>query len=292
MQAFGGAIHITRHVQSLVARILRVLLDTDVAHTTGGGPLIIHAAPPNNQPRFYEVSVFMPGKPLVTLEVPFDSMVQYIMTATGWRCPMDLSRDGHDLRNTDLVAIAFGQQRHVMLEARENFNFGQPRVELCPITATTHCMMKMHRDDDVVSDASDDEPVEPIPWPFADHVSRITAQRLLPLCWSTRGPPCVWRKTEALMAARVAALFGASDVLPHLLEHLALPPCEWFRGPEVAGQTTMRTFFYRYTGVLEDVMFFFKPDIPLEVGCHMRLSIEAHPCGTPATEWFVHYTGQ
>ena len=103
---------------------------------------------------------------------------------------------------------------------------------------------------------------------------RITAELMLPLCWKRPGRQVtVWRKREALAAVAVARHAGIKHMLPLLLKHLAIPPRDWLRGPDVQG---------RVDRAMEGdtITFTFVPDEPLSPKDRLRLCMEG------GREWF------
>ena len=107
-----------------------------------------------------------------------------------------------------------------------------------------------------------------------ENTPRITAELMLPLCWACPGrQPTVWRRREALGAVAVARHAGIVHMLPLILKHLALPPRDWLRGPNVAGHASRST-------EVDAVIFTFVPDKQLSCDSRLRLCIEG------GGEWF------
>ena len=274
-----GTAHSTRYIRSIVARILRVVMDTGVVHITGGAPLVMYPKPAGGRLEAYEVAVLMAGKPPLMCTIALTNVVGSITLSVfkAWRCSVALSRDGHTLHPGLPVAAVFGQQRSVTLQARE-LHAEPSRFDVVPSLNSTTCSMACR--DGLHTES-----------PFGHDAPTITAQLRSPICWTTRGATHVWRQSDFWGAVRVASLLKASNILPLLLGYLSLPPDEWLRGSAVPGRTTMHPVSNHLTGALDTVKIMFTPDVPIAIGSHMRLKIDAHPCGMPCVEWFVVYSG-
>ena len=284
-EAFGMA-HTTQHLRSLVARILRVPMDTNLVHITGGGPLIVYPALQSSLPESYVVTVLLPGRVPVRLAVGSGDTVRSILAKVhwAWNCHVVLSRDGGTLHSDTPVAALFGQQRHVQLDAQECYASQPAALEVTPNLSRPECYVEYpaRAGDSSEEDEDEEVPYNPLPrqCPFDGHPPLITAQLLPPLWWSTTGATQVWRKAEALAAVQVAAKFGVSWALPALMHHLALAPSEWLRGKELAGRATANPDFDVNTGRLEMVTCKFTPHVPLTRGAQPDASAATHPFGT------------
>ena len=280
--AFGMA-KPTQHLRSLVARILRVPMDTNLVHITGGGPLIVYPALQSSLPESYVVTVRLPGKVPLRLAVGSGAAVRSIVSKVrwGWNLQVVLSRDGGTLHSQTPVAALFGLQREVQLDAQECCE-SQPAVfEVFPNMSKMECYVEypaVERDTSEEEDEEEEVPYDPIPrrCPFDGHPPRITAQLLPPLWWSTTGATQVWRKAEALAAVQVAAKFGVSWALPALMHHLALAPSEWLQGQPLPGRATADSDFNINTGKLEMVTCKFTPRVPLTRGAQPDAPLTVH----------------
>ena len=270
-RALGDA-RTTRHERSTVARILGVTLDMGVAHVTGGKSLVLFPV----QPEPHHVVVQHPLHPELTF-VGMAGTVDDLRRATEcvWGCIVWVIACGGRVLD-DNAPLASLKSRAVL------HAFDLPSSASCfelrwNFTALECTIVRQAGGDQWYSDLAE--------CTFACHTPCMTAELLQPLCWSPTG--MVWRKAEALAAARVMARFGVRHALPLVLAHLALSPEEWLRGLPVSGRVQRSEVVDYSSGDLDEVKFRFLPDAPLALGGRVRLTVDAHPCGTPHATWFV-----
>jgi len=238
-----GAAFCTAWARTLLARILDTPLDMDARHfSCDGESFVARESLRDSGPSNRLILVSMPDGKIDLVITCGDATVAGVRNRVqkSSNLTLILSSTGRTLHDTEIVSYVCEDETFAV-EARDDN------------LIRWSDLMHEHR---------------------CGNTPRITAELMLPLCWACPGrQPTVWRRREALGAVAVARHAGIVDVLPLILKHLALPPRDWLRGPNVAGHV------YRTTEG-DTVTFTFVPDVQLSCSSRLRLRIEG------GGEWF------